>query len=277
MTTNATLLDNDILLFLKEQQIGIMVSLDGPKNIHDAQCPTKKGKGSYDIVFTNISNALKTLDHIEVRCTMTHPIPDIKELQKFYEGLGFSRIVMEPAINNEENATEVDFQLDDILKMLEIERKELPNILDAMFGEKRPSGFNYDRELYMISSANLPEQPHAIRCYAGCNSVCIDTDGNIYPCAKFSGSLPWSRGNVKDGINHKDFLLIWQNFARSLAHSCRACWAYSSCFKLCIGEYAKSNGTFSEKCFIRCLRQKAALENAIYLYTKYQERKNQIN
>ena len=45
MTTNATLLDDEFLAFIKKNNISVMVSLDGPRKIHDAQCPTQGGKG----------------------------------------------------------------------------------------------------------------------------------------------------------------------------------------------------------------------------------------
>ncbi len=50
LTTNATLLTPAIIEFLSENRIGVTVSMDGPKEMHDKLRVFANGRGSYDIV-----------------------------------------------------------------------------------------------------------------------------------------------------------------------------------------------------------------------------------
>ena len=50
LTTNATLLTPAIIEFLSENRIGVTVSMDGPKEMHDQLRIFSNGKGSYDII-----------------------------------------------------------------------------------------------------------------------------------------------------------------------------------------------------------------------------------
>lgn len=54
MTTNATLLDDKVIDYFVNNNFGLMVSLDGPREVHDNQCPTKNNQGSYDAATANI-------------------------------------------------------------------------------------------------------------------------------------------------------------------------------------------------------------------------------
>lgn len=48
MTTNAVLMDRDWCEIFQREGVGIAVSIDGPKAVHDAARVTRKGQGSFD-------------------------------------------------------------------------------------------------------------------------------------------------------------------------------------------------------------------------------------
>jgi uncharacterized protein len=50
LQTNGTLLDEDWARFLKEHRFLVGLSIDGPKDVHDAMRPTKRGQPSFDDV-----------------------------------------------------------------------------------------------------------------------------------------------------------------------------------------------------------------------------------
>lgn len=57
MTTNATLLTEKVLDFLIKEKFNLMISLDGPKGIHDLERKfALSGNGSYDVIMKNIEN-----------------------------------------------------------------------------------------------------------------------------------------------------------------------------------------------------------------------------
>jgi uncharacterized protein len=61
MTTNGTLLSPEIARYLKEKDFTLMVSLDGPREVHDRYRVYKTGKGSFDKIMKNLRH-FKSLD-----------------------------------------------------------------------------------------------------------------------------------------------------------------------------------------------------------------------
>ena len=89
MTTNGTLLDDEVISVIKRYNFGLMVSLDGPKERHDRQCPTRAGIGSFDLAVAGIKKLMARRRRVTVRCTMAHPAPDMMHLIRFFEDFGF--------------------------------------------------------------------------------------------------------------------------------------------------------------------------------------------
>jgi uncharacterized protein len=54
MTTNVTLLNNEVSRFLIENEFELMISLDGPEEIHDRNRILENGTGTFNIVESNI-------------------------------------------------------------------------------------------------------------------------------------------------------------------------------------------------------------------------------
>jgi len=60
LTTNGTLLDLEILRFLKNFNLDtVNISVDGPKEIHDKRRADKSGQSSFEKIFKNIKEGLK--------------------------------------------------------------------------------------------------------------------------------------------------------------------------------------------------------------------------
>jgi len=55
MTTNVTLLTDEIMDYLVEKDFFLMFSLDGPKEIHDIHRKFADGRGSFDIIMKNLA------------------------------------------------------------------------------------------------------------------------------------------------------------------------------------------------------------------------------
>ena len=54
MTTNGTLMSEEIIYFLVENEIDLLISLDGPQSEHDKHRIYPSGKGSYQKVNSNL-------------------------------------------------------------------------------------------------------------------------------------------------------------------------------------------------------------------------------
>jgi len=82
--TNATLLDDEKIAFIKEHGISVMVSFDGPREIQDAQRPFANGKGSYDVTVPKIKKLLGKCPKTPAHAVITaHTDPQlVKNAQK---------------------------------------------------------------------------------------------------------------------------------------------------------------------------------------------------
>ena len=57
LTTNATLLNEEIVDFLSEHRIGVTVSMDGDRELNDKMRVFHDGRGSYDVIVPKIQDA----------------------------------------------------------------------------------------------------------------------------------------------------------------------------------------------------------------------------
>jgi uncharacterized protein len=70
IATNLSPLTADILAFCEEHQIHLSTSLDGPRELHDANRP-RSGGSSYDLTISHIARARSVLGHDRVSALMT--------------------------------------------------------------------------------------------------------------------------------------------------------------------------------------------------------------
>ena len=94
LTTNATLLTPAIIEFLSENHIGVTVSMDGPKEMHDHLRVFANGKGSYDIIEPKVRALIQNhrTRPITARVTLTAGVSDVVRIfRHLKQDLGFPR------------------------------------------------------------------------------------------------------------------------------------------------------------------------------------------
>ena len=100
LQTNATLIDSEWAQFFKLYHFLIGVSLDGPKEIHDARRVTRSGVGSYDRVMRGINHLRDAGVDFNI-LTVVHEgnVGHVRELMAFYKSEGFDYIQFIPAMD----------------------------------------------------------------------------------------------------------------------------------------------------------------------------------
>lgn len=245
MTTNGTLLDDEVITFIKRYNFGLMVSLDGPPEIHNRQCPTQKGEDSYDLAVTGIKKLMSRRRSVTVRGTMTHPIPNMLKLIKFYEDFGFTRIVLGRTVNPILPSA-MDFKEEDFAEALRQERDEIiPWIIKKLANEERPKYFPYANFIDNQEKGEL-SQPisNPFRCGACRGTTTVSADGTLYPCHRFVGMEAWRIGEIKSGPDYEKCKQFWRNYRKSIAEHCENCWMWAQCHGPCPWEIAQADGSF---------------------------------
>ncbi len=100
LQTNGTLLNEDWARFFRKYNFLIGVSLDGPKQIHDAHRNTATGKGSFDLVMRKIQH-LRNHDVDFNILTVLHSgnVDRPRELMAFYAREGFRYVQFIPGMD----------------------------------------------------------------------------------------------------------------------------------------------------------------------------------
>lgn len=98
MTTNGVLMDDEKLQFIIENNISVQISMDGIKNVHDANRYYANGNGCYTTVIDRTSR-LRELSKVSCRATVTHEGLNILENFHHLANLNFKSVMFVPADN----------------------------------------------------------------------------------------------------------------------------------------------------------------------------------
>jgi uncharacterized protein len=96
IATNLSHLTDEILTFCKDHQIHLSTSLDGPRDLHDANRP-RSGGGSYDLTVSHIAKARSVLGHDGVSALMTtteRSLASPRDIVDEYRRQGFDGIFL---------------------------------------------------------------------------------------------------------------------------------------------------------------------------------------
>lgn len=182
MTTNATILNDEILEFLIRYVGDLTVSLDGTENIHGFYRPFKNGRSSYDVAMSNSKKILKYRPQLRVRMTVTSEgVSSLAENVIHLISNGFQVIV--PGIDY------FDSKWDD--KKIQILENQILMIKNHIKGNNEIAVSLCDP--IWIKGKNI--------CRGGINSQNILPDGSIYPCMMAGGNKEFCIGNIYDGVN----------------------------------------------------------------------------
>ncbi len=99
IVTNATLIDSEKAMWLKNHDFRVSISLDGPKDVHDIQRPKADGSGSFDECIEGMSYLRKSHVPFGIRSTICQTnIDRIKEMlliaKSFETGLKVEPLVV---------------------------------------------------------------------------------------------------------------------------------------------------------------------------------------
>jgi|GEM_PF-635559 len=271
MTTNGTLLDDMSIKYIKRHNFGLMVSLDGPPEIHNAQCPFPDGRGSFDAAASGIKALMKRRRAVTVRCTMTNSKPRMLDLIRFFEEFGFTRIVLGRVVSPV-NSTALDCDRD---TFEDFDRQEEEELLPWMFkqfvkGEK-PKYFPYLSFITRENGLNSPPKPRVFKCGACRGTMTVGADGKLYPCHRYVGMSKWVIGHIDEGPDLDMAKEFWRMYDRTVRDQCETCWARLLCNRPCPWEISNGDGTFRQIEGWKCDWRRRFYERAAYVEYRLQK------
>lgn len=226
LTTNATLLTPAIIKFLSDESIGVTVSMDGPKDMHDRLRVFANGRGSYDIVEPRVRALIENhrTRPITARVTLTSGATDVVRIFRHLKSdLGFHEVGFAPVTTKPDHLYAINEPgMDGVLDQFQVLAEEY--LQYALRGEMH--GFsNVSDTLAELHQGVNKSHP----CGAGLGLVGVGPSGDIAPCHRFVDSDQHALGHVSTGIDRSkqaDFLRRGHIGAK---YDCHTCWARPLC------------------------------------------------
>jgi uncharacterized protein len=270
LTTNGTMLDETTIDYIKKHNFGLMVSLDGPPEIHNAQCPFQDGRPSFDAAAQGIRALMRRRRSVTVRCTLTNRKSKMLDLVQFFEEFGFTRIVLGRAVNPV-HASPLDCNSDTLEEYDQQEEEEvLPWLFEQWERGWRPKYFPYGSFVLDQSRANDRPSACMFKCGACRGTMTVGTDGLLYPCHRYVGMNKYVLGHIDSGPSLEKAGEFWRDYNEAVGEKCDVCWARHLCNRPCPWELSKSDGTFVSPDDKYCAMIRSYYERAAYVLYRLQ-------
>jgi len=226
LTTNATLLTDEIIDFLSDNGVGVTVSMDGPAELQDSRRVYKSGKGSYAVIEPRLRKliARHRTRAITARVTLTDGVTDvIRIFRHLKDDLGFHEVGFAPVTASDDQAYSLngDAMRDVLSQFHELADEWLEFALRG-----RMHGFSNVSETI---SELIQGQNKSHPCGAGLGLLGVSPSGDLSPCHRFTDADTHSLGHIDSGIDHEkreDFLARGHVSAK---FDCQTCWARPLC------------------------------------------------
>ena len=258
ITTNAMLLNDEIIDFFNKEMYNVVVSIDGRRSVHDCVRKTASGKGSFD---TAIKNALRFKQlrkgQYYIRGTYTALNKDFSNDVLFLNDLGFDQLSIEPVVLPENHRLAI--KKEDIEQLKAEYDKLAEAYVERRKGEKWFNFFHFMLDIY-----NGPcESKRLVGCGAGNDYVAVAPNGNIYPCHQFDGEKDYVIGNVLDGTFNTEIPKFFAENNLLKKDKCRNCWAKYYCSGGCAANAIKYGGGINKPYELSCELMRKRIECAI--------------
>lgn len=264
LTTNGMLLDEQVQQYLVDNNISVVLSLDGRPAVHDQMRPTCGDKGSYDKVFKNIKAMVEKNPPggYYVRGTYTRHNLDFSQDVLHMIDQGFVDISVEPVIAGPDD--EYALREQDLPQLRQEYQKLTRAILDLYAQRKEVNFFHFNIDL--DGGPCLAKRLSG--CGAGHEYLAVTPDGALYPCHQFVGRPEFQVGHVSDGALNKDICHTFRDAHVYNKESCTGCWAKYHCSGGCHANAQSFNNDLLKPHQLGCELAKMRLECALYLKAK---------
>jgi len=233
LTTNATLLRPEIIQWLADNDIGVTISIDGPKAVQDGLRVFHNGRGTYDVVLPRIRELLSVHRSrpIGARVTLTQKHLDVIEIYRHLtEEIGFWEVGLAPVTTQDHR----DYSLS-------------PEGKDAMLRQFEELAAEWlecalrDEHHGFTNVTDTIEEIHkgvskAYGCGAGLGLLGVATDGDVALCHRFAGSPEHTIGSVSGGIDREKQGEFLEEHHIAAKTDCHTCWARPICSGGCYHE-----------------------------------------
>jgi len=286
ITTNGTLLDENSIPYLAEKRFHLLISIDGPKEIHDKHRRfADSGNGTYSIIMDNVARIKRHYpDYYQANVrfnTVFDTENDFSCVNDYITGdeiLGADKFSVNYVTDNytnqkmevnEEFTSGRDYEYFKFLlaKLGVISMDKASPLLASKFAGIFLRCF----QNVQIEQNCIPRKfHHSGPCIPGAIRLFVDTKGRFFPCERVSElSETVILGDIENGISLEKARQIIN--PEVVTHAmCRDCWAYRHCF-ICVATVDDMQGVSEAETCKRCPSVLATIDNQFKDYCVLKE------
>lgn len=240
-TTNLTLLNDEMINFFKGvNNLSIMCSIDGPREIHDEYRVYKGGKGTFNDVIKNFEklcsiSSVNDTFHVSVNSVYMPPysIEKVEKIDSFFKNISYTPKNFDYQIGYPSLDTLPEYLIDDIYYEDQTLRhwQQRKAVSCNTFDEIHQTSFT-DPYVKIHSRPITKRASNKVSlngcCVAGFRRLYVTVDGNILPCERV-GFAP-SLGNIHSGIDLDSLFTNYIfKFSDAWTPYCNDCWSAKLC------------------------------------------------
>lgn len=285
LTTNATIITDEIADFLAENDFSPIISLDGPEILHDANRVFIDGKGSFKATMKGVDKLVKAYskkgDTSKIGFNIVVSGPDFDKeydmIQEFFESnerIPSNVWIMTSFVDKGPKDTEY------ILPHSPEDLAYMANAFEPNYDwerKKRQEKTNHklfvdgtiDKGMLAIHKRLLLDEPckdYGMNgcCVPGQRRIYVTVDGKCLLCEKV-GNIP-DIGNVNTGLDIDKIRKIYvEDFVNEAINYCKNCWAVNLC-SLCYVNCYDENGTHFNYRHESCQAERKYIEENLIRY-----------
>lgn len=281
ITSNCILMTEDKLKFMKENNIGLLFSIDGDKETQDINRPFHNGKGSFDVLKNKIPMILKYFPNMTFRATIHRPTAkNTFHNMKFAVEQGYNNMFFIPNVFDEWTEEEKGIlkeQLslfgDCFIENARQGRIIHLNNLDKIFPKILEINYAYKNKL------DRPLLSH--KCGLGTGSgASISPNGKIYACQEMiTNDELFEIGNIYDGEDLEKRIKLSSLFNSQKVYgldNCKDCKFDKICDGACVANNYLWSNDLNRIPDMYCYWQQILLDEAIRICNVLGNEKNEL-
>ena len=256
ITTNGTILNDELIDFFIRNKFRITISIDGGKEIQNTNRPFSTGADSFGVIENNINKLLENKIYPVARITLTKSNINslVKAVKEIWE-LGIHSVTFETVSTDDLSLSLSAEDIELFKKQIQIlSSKTYENILS-----NRPEKFKKIMD-YVADVKNVKLGQFCS--FSSQKAIVIDSKGELYKCHRMLGEKEFCVGNIDKDVNLKKFELDSKYLS-----TCSSCWAKNLCSR-CAQENYTYTGDVTKPDPVRCELKKIVIEEGIKMYIR---------
>lgn len=283
MTTNATLLNEEIVDFLQRHNFDLMVSLDGPESVQDkSRVFADNSHGTFEVIINKIGMIQELypqyLDKISFNAVIDAENDFSCSSDFFTYDFLKNAVITSTGVSDRDSVREVSlhesFYINynyELFKSFiayagELDKKYISKLITAHKGLLMSSIHERVTKPYHRKGTCHPNGP----CIAGYNRLFVTVEGKFYPCERVSETNEaYCIGDIKSGIITQKVLNLL-NTGKLTEKECKNCWALNLC-NICAADFGEGNELSAQKKLQKCSFAKKEVEQHLVEYCTLRE------